>query len=231
MKQIGLIGGMSWESTKEYYRILNQLAAQEFGGLHSAECIIASVDFAPLAQWMHRDEWDPIREHLIGKARALELAGAELVLIATNTMHLLAEDIAASIAVPLVHIADAAGEACVARKLKKLALMGTQFTMEMGFYTEKLEKRYGLEVLTPEKEGRKKIDAIIFSELCTGIFEDSSRDFLIDEARKLIDRGAEGVILGCTELPLVVQDSDLPVPVLDTMELHAGMAFNLAVGK
>ncbi|WP_319562030.1 aspartate/glutamate racemase family protein [Marispirochaeta sp.] len=229
MKQIGLIGGMSWESTKEYYRILNQLAAKELGGLHSAECIIASVDFGPIAEWMHRDEWEPIRKELISKARSLERAGAELVLIATNTMHLLADDVAAGISVPLLHIADAAGEACVNKGLKRVALMGTKFTMEMGFYTEKLKNTYGLKVVIPENEDRKKIDGIIFNELCAGIFTESSREYLIRTAGRLIEQGAEGVILGCTELPLMVKASDLPVPVLDTMELHAEKAFYTAL--
>lgn len=228
MKQIGILGGMSWESTKEYYRILNELAAERLGGLHSAECIIASVDFAPLAAWMHADRWDLVEGVLISKARALEKAGAELVIIATNTMHLLADKIEAAVSIPLIHIADAVGEECRRLDVSKVALMGTKFTMEMGFYAERLSEQYGLTLPTPSETERREIDRIIFEEHCAGIFRGESTARLRRIAEKLVSEGAQAVILGCTELPLVIKPGDLSVPLLDTAELHAQAAFEAA---
>jgi amino-acid racemase len=229
MKQIGILGGMSWESTKEYYRILNELAAQRLGGLHSAECLIASVDFAPLAQWMHSGRWDLVGELLTARARALEAGGAELLLIGTNTMHLLAEEIQAAVAIPLLHIADAAGEECLRLRVKTVALLGTKFTMEKGFYADRLAVGFGLSVLTPEPAQRLEIDRIIFDEHCAGHFLPESTARLRSYAEELVAQGAEAVILGCTELPLVLHEGDLPVPVLNTTELHAREAFDRAV--
>ncbi len=229
MKQIGILGGMSWESTKEYYRILNETAAERLGGLHSAECIVASVDFAPLAEWMHEDRWDLVEEVLVEKAHALERAGAELILIATNTMHLLADKVQAAVSIPLVHIADAAGEECRRLGASTTALLGTKFTMEMDFYAERLSERSGLKVLTPPEEARLEIDRIIFEEHCRGVFKKESTAKLTKYAEELIAEGAEAVILGCTELPLVIKPGDLSVPVLDTTELHAKAAFEAAL--
>lgn len=230
MKQIGILGGMSWESTREYYRILNQTAAERLGGLHSAECLIASVDFAPLAEWMHADRWDLVEEVLVEKARALERAGTELLLIATNTMHLLADRVQAAVSIPLLHIADAAGEECRNLGASTVALLGTKFTMEMGFYAERLSKRFGLEVLTPPAEERLEIDRIIFEEHCRGVFKEESTARLRRYAEALIAEGARAVVLGCTELPLVIKPGDLSVPTLDTTELHAKAAFEAALG-
>ena len=229
MKRIGILGGMSWESTREYYRILNELAAEKLGGLHSAECLIASVDFAPLAEWMHNDEWGRVEELLVTRAQSLEAGGAELLLVATNTMHLLADQIQAAVSIPLLHIADAAGAECRRLGTETVALLGTRFTMEKEFYRGRLLECFGLRVLTPEAEVRRRIDEIIFTEHCRGIFKDESTAELRIVAAELVAGGAEAVVLGCTELPLVLKEGDLPVPVLDTTELHARAAFEMAI--
>ncbi len=229
MKKIGILGGMSWESTQEYYRILNTLTAEVFGGLHSAPCLISSVDFAPLAELMHDNNWDGVKEILLPEAKNLAGAGAQLLIIGTNTIHYIAEEIQAAAGIQLIHIADAVGEECGRRGIRKAALLGTMFTMELDFYSQRLLDRYGIETAVPVSEDREKLDGIIFRELCRGEFKESSTVEVKKMAENLAGQGCEGVILGCTELPLIVKEGDLSMSVLDTMELHARAVFRKAV--
>lgn len=230
MKTIGLLGGMSWESTREYYRLINESVRSRLGGLHSAEIILASVDFAPLSAAMDIGNWDEIRSFLVDRTRRLTDAGIDLLLICTNTMHKLAGDIAdAASPVKLIHIGDVA--ASEARRLGygKVALMGTRFTMEENFYRDKL-RNAGLEVIIPDNDERKWLDNLIFGELCAGIFKDDSRRRITEITARLADEGAESVVLGCTELPLILTPEESPLPTLDTMALHAVAAVNEVLG-
>lgn len=229
MKTIGLLGGMSWESTREYYRLINESVRDRLGGLHSAEIIMASVDFAPLSAAMETGDWDDIRKVLIDRTRRLTDAGIDLLLICTNTMHKFAEEVAeAASPAKLIHIGDAA--AAEARHLGygKVALLGTRFTMEEDFYRDKLAAA-GLEVLVPDDDERKWIDNLIFKELCAGIFKDASRRRMAEITARLAEEGAEAVVLGCTELPLILTPEECPLPILDTMALHAAAAVNEAL--
>ncbi len=229
MKKIGILGGMSWESTQQYYQILNTLTAEEFGGLNSAPCLISSVDFAPLAAQMHKNDWDGVKGILLPEAKALAEAGAQVLIIATNTIHYIAGEIEAAAGIPLVHIADAVGKECRRKGITRAALLGTKFTMELGFYSSRLEDKFGIETVVPSEAERQKLDDIIFKELCQGEFRDSSTAKIKIMAENLAGKGCEGVILGCTELPLIIREGDLSVPVLDTMELHAREVFRRAV--
>lgn len=229
MKTIGLLGGMSWESTREYYRLINEDIRERLGGLHSAEILMASVDFGPLSQAMDSGDWNYIRTVLLDRTKRLNSAGADLLLICTNTMHRFADDIAAA-AIParLIHIGECA--AAEARRLgyRKVALMGTRFTMEGKFYAEKLEAA-GLEVMLPVKKDREWINNLIFDDLCAGIFEDVSRRKMAAITDRLKEDGAEAVVLGCTELPLILSPEESPLPLLDTMALHARAAVDAAL--
>ncbi len=230
MKTIGLLGGMSWESTREYYCLINETVRERLGGLHSAEIIMASVDFAPLSAAMEAGDWDEIRRILIERTRCLISAGIDLLLICTNTMHKFAEEVAlAASPAKLIHIGDVA--ASEARRLgyNKVALMGTRFTMEENFYRDKL-RNAGLEVIIPDDDERKWIDNLIFRELCAGIFEDESRRRIAEITARLAENGAEAVVLGCTELPLILTLEESPLPVLDTMALHAAAAVDEVLG-
>lgn len=220
---------MSWESTREYYRLINEKIRERLGGLHSAEILMASVDFGPLSEAMDAGDWEQISSVLLNRTRRLRTAGADLLLICTNTMHRFADDIAAA-AEParFIHIGECA--AAEARRLgyRKVALMGTRFTMEGKFYVEKLEAA-GLEVILPSEEDRKWIDQLIFEDLCAGVFEDGSRHKMAAITRRLGEDGAEAVVLGCTELPLILTPEESPLPLLDTMALHAQAAVDAAV--
>lgn len=231
MKTIGLIGGMSWESSLEYYRILNQATRAELGGLHSAKVIMFSVDFADMAAMQHEDRWADISDILVEAAQKLQMAGASMVLLCANTMHLLAADIEARISVPLVHIADAVAEAMKAQGLRRVGLLGTQFTMEQDFYRQRLVERHGLEVVIPGDGGRAAVHQIIYDELCQGQFKPESRQRVLALCQELSEAGAEGVILGCTELELLVGDATAAVPLFPTTRIHAEAAVNLALAK
>jgi len=229
MKTIGLLGGMSWESSREYYRMINEGIRERLGGLHSAEIIMASVDFQPLSTAMETGNWDEISRVLINRTKRLVDADIDLLLICTNTMHKLAPDIAAAAApAELIHIGECAAAESVRRGYRKVALMGTRFTMEEDFYRAGLESE-GLEVLIPDDEERKWIDKLIFGELCAGIFKDDSRRQLAEIVERIAGEGAEAVILGCTELPLILSAEESPVPILDTMEIHASAAVKAAL--
>lgn len=219
MRTIGLIGGMSWESTAHYYRVINQETAARLGGLHSAEIIIHSVDFAPIASMQAAGDWDGAGQVLARIAKSLEVAGAEVIGLATNTMHVVADAITADLGVPFIHIGDPTSDALLADGFETVGLLGTRFTMEMGFYRERLEQR-GLKVLIPEID-RTNLHGIIYEELCRGIVRDESRRTYVTAIERLQARGAEAVILGCTEIAMLIDDSSSPIPVYDTTDLHA----------
>lgn len=224
MRVMGIIGGMSWESTAEYYRILNEEVARRVGGSASARLLVSSVDFSFYTARMKDGRWDEIREALVGEARRLAAGGAEGILIATNTMHLFAREIEEAAGLPLLHIADAAGAAAKARGARRVGLLGTAYTMEKGFYRERLAERFGIEAVVPPPPERAEVNRVIFDELCLGVFRDESRRALREIAAGLAAAGAEGVVLGCTELPLAMKDGDVGVPYWDTTALHAQAA-------
>ncbi|MGW8350894.1 aspartate/glutamate racemase family protein [Streptomyces wedmorensis] len=228
MKTIGLIGGMSWESTAEYYRLVNEFTRDRLGGLHSARCVLYSVDFAEIEQLQVQGRWAEAGEVLAAAARALEAAGADMVLICTNTMHKVADRVEEAVSVPLLHLADATAEAVRASGLRRVGLLGTAFTMEQDFYRGRLEAR-GLEVLVPDAAGRKVVHQVIYEELCLGIVREESRAAYREIIAGLVTDGAEGVVLGCTEIELLVDAGDSPVPVFPTARLHAEAAVNAAL--
>lgn len=227
MKTIGLIGGMSWESTAHYYRILNQETAARLGGLHSAPVIVDSLDFAPIADLQSAGQWDEAGALLNRSAKRLVEAGAEVIGLATNTMHLVADQMMTGIEAQFVHIADPTADALLADGYKTVGLLGTRFTMEMGFYRERLEAR-GLAVLIPEVD-RTNLNGIIYDELCRGIVREESRRIYIEAITRLAARGAEAVILGCTEIGMLIDDSVSPLPVYDTTDLHARALVSIAL--
>ena len=219
MKTIGLIGGMSWESTAHSYRVLNPQPAARRGGWHSAPVLIHSVDFAPIAAMQAAGDWAGAGAILAQSAKTLVAAGAEVIGLATNTMHIVADTITAGLGAPFVHIADPTSDALLADGFDTVGLLGTRFTMEMGFYRERLEAR-GLKVLTPEV-GRTNLNGIIYEELCLGIISEQSRAIYVDAIAQLQARGAQAVILGCTEICMLIDDSVSPLPCYDTTDLHA----------
>jgi aspartate racemase len=229
MKTIGLLGGMSWESTLEYYRIINQEVKARRGGLHSARCLLHSVDFAEIEALQHLGQWSQAGAVLAEAARRLELGGADFVVLCTNTMHKVADDIQAGIGIPLLHIADATAEKIKAAGIFRVGLLGTRFTMEQDFYRGRLEQRHGLEVIVPEPEAREIVHRVIYDELCHGMIRDSSRAAYRGIIGDLVKKGAQGVIAGCTEIELLVRDEDSPVPLFPTTRIHAVAAVELAL--
>ena len=219
MKTIGLIGGMSWESSAHYYRVLNQETARRLGGLHSAPVILHSVDFAPIAQMQADGDWAGAGAQLAAIARQLQAAGAEVIGLATNTMHVVAETITSGLNVPFIHIADPTSDALLADGFGAVGLLGTRFTMEMDFYRDRLTER-GLTSLIPEVD-RTNLNGIIYDELCRGIVREESRRIYVTAIERLAARGAEAVILGCTEITMLIDDDVSPLPVYDTTDLHA----------
>jgi aspartate racemase len=229
MKTIGLIGGMSWESSTEYYRIINQTVQERLGGLHSAQCILFSFDFQEIENLQHQGAWEQLTELMIRAAQRLEGAGAELLIICTNTMHKMAEEVQSSVSIPLVHIADATAKAVIEKGLDKVALLGTRFTMEEDFYKKRLREKYELEVIIPSESNREVIDNVIYTELCRGILHQSSREQFKAIIEKLASNGAQGVILGCTEIPLLIGQRDAEIPLFDTTRIHAQAAVEMAL--
>ena len=229
MKTIGMIGGMSWESTLVYYRIINETVRDRLGGFHSAKSILYSVDFAEIEALQHAGRWDAAQTILVEAAQALVRAGADLVIVCTNTMHKLADPVAASLAVPLLHIVDPTAEAVLAAGMNSVALLGTRFTMEEDFYRMRLEDRYGLRVLIPDAVQRQTVHDIIYTALCMGRVREPSRQAYDRVIEDLVERGAQGVILGCTEIGLLVRADRCPVPVFDTAHIHAEAAVNAAL--
>jgi aspartate racemase len=228
MKTIGLIGGMSWQSTVEYYRIINELISEKLGKLHSAKCIIYSFDFEEVAEKQREGRWDETGRLLSDAARKLEESGAMIILICTNTMHRVADTVSDSISVPLINIIDVTAEEIKAKGLKKVGLLGTKFTMEDGFYTERLGK-YGINVLIPGVEEREFIHNVIFNELCKGIISTKSKKRFLEIIDGLKRKGAEGIILGCTEIPLLIRGEDINIGVFDTTFIHSRKAVELSL--
>ncbi|GKW53342.1 aspartate racemase [Pseudoalteromonas sp. NCCP-2140] len=224
MKTIGLIGGMSWESTQSYYQLLNQGVQNKLGGLHSAKIVLVSLDFAHIAALQKQQDWPQMAEILIKAAKQVEAAGADYLLICTNTMHKLAEKVQAAVAIPLLHIADAVGENLIQHNFKKVALLGTQFTMEQDFYKQRLADKFAIDVLIPDAQGRETVHRVIYDELCKGIISPESKTEYLTIIDDLTQQGAEAIILGCTEIALLVQQSDTSIPLLDSTALHCAMA-------
>ena len=222
-RTLGIIGGMSWESTESYYRIINEGIKAKLGGLHSADLLIHSVDFGPINTLQETGEWDELGAMMASSGKRLQAAGAKGLLIATNTMHKLFGDVEAATDLPLIHIADATIDAIKVQNISKIALLGTQFTMTQDFYKQRLIEA-GLEVLVPAEDKRAEVHRIIKKELCVGQFKGSSREYYIDVITKLAEQGAEGVILGCTEIGLLITQDDSPIPVFDTTAIHAAAA-------
>ena len=228
MKTVGLIGGMSWESTITYYQLLNEGVKDALGGLHSAKILLYSVDFFEIESLMSRGEWDKAADLLGGVAARLEQAGADMILICTNTLHKVAPQVQARIRVPLVHIAEAAAEALKTQGITRVGLLGTKYTMTQEFYRDKLVER-GIEVLIPEGKDIDLVNRVIFEELCLGIVKAESRAEYLRVIKTLQARGAEGILLGCTELGLIVASEDVTLPLFDTTEIHAKRALTLAL--
>lgn len=229
MKTIGMIGGMSWESSQEYYRIINEEVHQRLGGVHSAKTLMLSVDFAEIEELQRLGNWSEATRQMVAAAQALERGGADFVVICTNTMHKMADEVQAAIHIPLLHIADAAAQAIQARGLQRIGLLGTRFTMEEPFYKDRLAEKFGLEVLIPPATGRELVHRVIYDELVIGkIVPQSKADYLRIIA-DLQARGAQGVILGCTEIGLLVQQADCAMPLFDTTLLHALAAVDYAL--
>ena len=231
MKTIGLLGGMSWESTVGYYRAINEGVKKSLGGFHSAEIIMFSVDFDPIEKMQHTGDWDGTATILSEAAKAIQKGGADFLLICTNTMHKVAPEIEAQIDIPLLHIADATAEKLVDEKIETVGLLGTAFTMEEEFYKGRLSEQYGVSVLVPDREDRKIVHRVIYEELCAGVINpDSKAEYLriIDE---LAQSGAEGVILGCTEIGMLINQSDTRVSLYDTTDIHAAKAVKWALAS
>lgn len=229
MKTIGLIGGMSWESTLEYYRAINELVRDRMGGLHSAKCLLYSVDFAEIEEMQRSGQWEESGLVLARAGMDLERAGAQCIVLCTNTMHKLAGTITKNTTIPLLHIADATARRVIAQGFQTIGLLGTRFTMEEDFYARRLEQRFGLTVLIPEADERAVINQVIYDELCLGMVREESRAFYRKVLKKLAERGAQGIILGCTEIGLLVKESDSPVPLFDTTHIHAEAAVEWAL--
>ncbi len=231
MKTIGLIGGMSWESSIEYYRIINEEVRARLGGLHSAKSVMVSVDFAEIETLQHAGAWDELTARMIDAARQVQAGGGDFVVLCTNTMHKMADDMAAAIDIPLLHIADATAARITARGLGAIGLLGTRFTMEEDFYKGRLESKHGLKALIPDENERADVHRIIYEELVVGDIRPESKARYVEIMQHLVARGAEGVILGCTEIGLLVGQDDIDVPVFDTTLIHAQVAVEYALGE
>jgi aspartate racemase len=229
MKTIGLIGGMSWESTVPYYQTINRVIGQRLGGLHSAKVVLFSVDFDEIEQLQHAGRWAESGEILADAARAVQRAGADFLVLCTNTMHMVAPQIEAAVGVPLLHIADATAARVTGAGLSRVGLLGTKFTMEEDFYRGRLESRHGLSVRTPPADQRELVHRVIYGELCLGKVLDGSRSAFQQVVHGLVAGGAQGVILGCTEIGLLLRPADAPVPLFDTATIHAEAAADFAL--
>ena len=228
MRRIGLIGGMSWESTAEYYRLVNQLVAERLGGLHSADVVMRSIDFAVMEQMQSRGQWAEAGAMLAQVAVEVETAGAELLVLCTNTMHKVAAQLESAVDIPLLHVVDVTARAVRAAGTSTVGLLGTGFTMEDPFYRDRL-KDHGIDALVPGPEDRQTVHRVIYEELCRGIIDESSRQQFQEVIGRLVDAGAAGVILGCTEIELLVDQRDSPVPVFPTTRIHASAAVEAAL--
>jgi len=229
LKKIGLIGGMSWESSMVYYELINLEVRELLGGFHSANCVMESVDFAEIEKLQHKNDWEGLGYLMVKAAQNLEKSGAEVIVLCTNTMHLLSDQIKKNISVPFLHIADATGKNILSKKIRKVALLGTRFTMEKDFYKDILFQKYNIEVIIPDEDNREIIHNIIYKELVHGKLNDESRELMIQIIKKLELNGAEGVILGCTEIPLLIKQKDVDIHVFDTTKIHAEDAVDFAL--
>ena len=229
MKTIGLIGGMSWESTIEYYRIINQVVQMKLGGVHSAKIVMVSLDFAEIEELQTQAKWEEATSIMVDSAKRLEKCGADMVLICTNTMHLMADEVQEGINIPLLHIADATAQTVIDQGLNKVGLLGTRFTMEKDFYRGRLEKKHKLKVLIPDENQRDIVHRVIYQELVKGQIKENSREKYREIIESLVKNGVEGIILGCTEIGLLVKQEDTAVPVFDTTDIHARAAVEAAL--
>ncbi|MDN5619949.1 MAG: aspartate/glutamate racemase family protein [Psychrobacter sp.] len=229
-RTLGIIGGMSWESTESYYRLINEGVKAELGGLHSADLLIHSLDFAPIGELQAKGEWAQMGAILVSSGKRLQAAGAQGLLIATNTMHKVADEVQEATGLPIIHIANTTASAIQAQGLTKIGLLGTQFTMTQGFYKQRLTDS-GLQVVIPKDAARAEVHRIIYEELCQGQLLDSSREYYQRVIEQLADAGCEGVILGCTEIGLLIKQADSPIPVFDTTAIHARAAVRFLVDK
>ena len=229
-RTLGIIGGMSWESTESYYRLINEGIKSELGNLHSADLLIHSVDFAPIGTLQAQGAWDELGDIMVSSGKRLQAAGAQGLLIATNTMHKVAEQVQVATDLPLIHIAEATAKVIQDKGLTRVALLGTEFTMTEDFYKQRLIDA-GLEVLVPDSDARSEIHRIIYDELCQGQFLDSSRQYYRQVITDLAEQGAQGVILGCTEIGLLIKQADSPIPVFDTTAIHAAAAVDFLLGN
>jgi len=231
MKVIGLVGGMSWNSTLEYYRIINESFARKLGGLHSARLVLYSLDFDEIQRAQHEDRWDDLAGILIDAGNAVKRAGADFLLICTNTMHKVAEDVEGEVSLPLLHITDVIGDAVRERGMHRIGLLGTKFVMKESFYRERLRERFAIEVVVPGEDDMDIIHHIIYSELGEGRISSSSRRVCGEIIGDLADQGAQGIVLGCTELPLLIRPGDVDASIFDTTRLHAEAAVNLSLNE
>ncbi len=229
MKKIGLIGGMSWESSAVYYEIINNKVKEILGGFHSSKCVMESVDFAEIERLQHEGDWNTLDKLMINCAKNLENAQAEIIILCTNTMHLCSEEIIKNITIPFMHIAEATGRAVKKKNINKVLLLGTQFTMEKDFFKKILNEDFNIEVIIPDEDDRKIVHRVIYSELVHGKIELESRKVFQRIINKSLKKGAKGVILGCTEIPLLIKESDVSIPVFDTTKIHAQSAVEFAL--
>ncbi len=229
MKTIGLIGGMSWESTAHYYSQLNLGIQKALGGLHSAQLLLYSVNFDPIEKLQAKGDWKGLGNIMTDAALRLEKSGANFIVICTNTMHKLAEEVEEAVNIPLLHIADATAQILVTDDIKTVGLLGTAYTMEQAFYKTRLIRNYGLNVVTPDGTDRSKIHGIIYDELCLGTIKEDSKASYVEIAKRLVDRGAEGIILGCTEIGMLLKQEDIDIPLYDTTQIHAAKAVEWAL--
>ena len=229
MKTIGLIGGMSWESTSEYYKIINETVKLRLGGLHSAKCLMYSVDFEKIEILQHENKWEELTSIMVDIAKKLKTAGADFIVICTNTMHKMAGDIEENAQIKVLHIAKATGREVIKRKIKKVGLLGTNFTMEQDFYKKVLKDNFNIDVIIPNEEERKIIHTVIYDELCKGIINEKSKNEYIKIINNLVLNGAEGVVLACTEIPLLIKQKDVDIPIFDTTTIHSVSAVEFAL--
>ncbi|MFX1516708.1 MAG: aspartate/glutamate racemase family protein [Promethearchaeota archaeon] len=229
MKTIGLIGGMSWESSLEYYRIINTTVKEQLGSSHSAKSIMFSYDFKEIELLQNQGNWEELAASMIQIAKKLEKFGAELIIICTNTMHIVADDMQRNLSIPIIHIADATAEKIQEKDLHEVGLLGTKFTMEESFYKDRLRQKYGLNVSIPKEEERQVIHDVIYNELVIGQIKEKSRIKYIEIINQLVVKGAEGIILGCTEIPLLIKQEDVDIPLFDTTTIHAKSAVKYAL--
>jgi amino-acid racemase len=229
MKTIGLIGGMSWESSSEYYRIINEETKARLGPLHSAKCLMLSVDFAEIETLQREARWEEAARSMVAAARSLENGGADFIVLCTNTMHKAAGEIQANTHLPFLHIADATAEKVKAAGLHKVGLLGTRFTMEEAFYKDKLIQDHGLEVIIPDAQEREIVHRVIYDELVVGRIEATSKMKYVEIIQRMVEAGAEGIILGCTEIGLLIHAEDCPMPLFDTTRIHAEAAVDYAL--